>query len=405
MTPAGQFEVLRRNAVDVFTDDELRSRLATGRPLRVKLGVDPTAPDIHLGHTLALSKLRTFQELGHQAVLIIGDFTARIGDPSGRSATRPQLEPGQIEENAATYLDQIFKVLIRDRIEIRRNSEWFAAFPFEQLIRLAGQVTVARMLERDDFQKRYRAGEPIGVHEFLYPIMQGYDSVMVRSDVELGGTDQTFNLLMGRDLQRSAGQPGQVAMVLPLLEGLDGTQKMSKSLGNHIGVSDPPEDMFGKVMSISDQLMHRYYLLLSQADPAYIDGVRAGREHPMEAKKALAGEIVRRFHGEEAAERAARFFSERFQKREANDPAPVEVVTAAADMAISELLREVGFVASNGEAKRLIAQGAVRVDGEPVALDFRFQAGHHRLLAVGRKRLALVTFRAPDAAKESPSRH
>jgi tyrosyl-tRNA synthetase len=253
------------------------------------------------------------------------------------------------------------------------------------------------MLERDDFEKRYRAGEPIGLHEFLYPVMQGYDSVMVRSDVELGGTVQTFNLLMGRDLQRTAGQPGQVAMVLPLLEGVDGTQKMSKSLGNHIGISDAPEDMFGKVMSISDPLMHRYYALLSLQDQAVVEDVRSGAIHPMQAKKALASEIVRRFHGVEGAERAARYFEERVQRREANVPTPMAVRTAAAEMPIGELLRELGFVASNGEAKRLLAQGAVRVDGEPVSLDFRFRGGHHRLLAVGRKRLAAITFRSPDA--------
>ncbi len=397
MSGADQYEALRRGAVDVYTADELRSRLAAGRPLRVKLGVDPTAPDIHLGHTLVLSRLRRFQDLGHQAVLIIGDFTARIGDPSGRSATRPQLEAEQIEANAATYLDQIFKILIRERTEIHRNSEWFADFPLDRLIRLAGQVTVARMLERDDFEKRYRAGEPIGLHEFLYPVMQGYDSVMVRSDVELGGTDQTFNLLMGRDLQRAAGQVGQVAMVLPLLEGLDGTNKMSKSLGNHIGISDAPEDMFGKVMSISDPLMLRYFALLSDRDAAFVEGVRTGATHPMEAKKALAAEIVERFHGRAGAERAAQFFSERFQRREANDPTPMEVATDDAEMPIGELLRQLGFAASNGEAKRLLVQGAVRVDGQPVALDFRFRGGHHRLLAVGRKRLATVTFRAPGA--------
>jgi tyrosyl-tRNA synthetase len=381
----------------VYTADELRSRLAGDRPLRVKLGVDPTAPDIHLGHTLALSKLRKFQDLGHQAILIIGDFTARIGDPSGRSATRPQLEAAQIEANAATYLEQIFKVLIRERTEIHRNSEWFADFPLDRLIRLVGQVTVARMLERDDFEKRYRAGEPIGLHEFLYPVMQGYDSVMVRSDVELGGTDQTFNLLMGRDLQRAAGQIGQVALVLPLLEGLDGTHKMSKSLGNHIGIADAPEDMFGKVMSVSDPLMLRYYALLSERPPAFIEEIRTGAIHPMEAKKGLAHEVVARFHGADGADRASKFFAERFQRREANDPTPVEITTSSVEMPIGELLRQLGFASSNADAKRLLAQGAVRVDGEPVALDFRFRGGHHRLLAVGRKRLAAVTFRAPDA--------
>ncbi len=391
-----QFDVLRRGSVEVYTADELRRRLAMGRPLRVKLGVDPTAPDIHLGHTIALEKLRAFQDLGHQAVLIIGDFTARVGDPSGRSATRPQLDTAQIESNAATYLDQMFKVLDRERTEIHRNGEWFGPLAFEQVLRLAGQMTVARMLERDDFEKRYRGGEPIGLHEFLYPLMQGYDSVMVKSDVELGGTDQTFNLLVGRDLQRSAGQPGQVAMVLPLLEGLDGVHKMSKSFGNHVGVSDDPAEMFGKLMSVSDPLMQRYYALLSRRDQGFVSRVCSGEMHPMEAKKALAREIVARFHGDDAGDAAARFFAERFQKREANDPTPVVVTTPSTEIPITELLRELGYAASNGEAKRLIAQGAVRVDGAPVQLDFRFRGGHHHLLSVGRKRLAAVTFRKPE---------
>ena len=266
MTPAEQYEWLTRNVVRVYTEDELRARLAAGRSLRVKFGIDPTSPDIHLGHTVALTKLREFQDLGHRAILIIGDMTARIGDPSGRSATRPQLTAAEVEANAATYLDQVFKVLDRDATEIRRNSEWFGSFSLEDVIRVAGKTTVARMLERDDFQRRYQGGAPIGLHELLYPVMQGWDSVMVRADVELGGTDQTFNLLLGRDLQRDAGQAEQVAFSMPLLEGLDGTQKMSKSLGNHIGVCDTPEEMYGKVMSVSDDLMLRYYDLLSRLD-------------------------------------------------------------------------------------------------------------------------------------------
>src|SRR5262245_57073032 len=284
MTPAEQFDWLTRNAVQVYTEEALRARLAEGRPLRIKLGVDPTAPDIHLGHTVVLTKLREFQDVGHHAVLIIGDFTARIGDPSGRSVTRPQLTADDVKANAGTYLEQVGKILDPTRLEIRYNSEWFAAFSFEDVIRLAARLTLARTLERDDFQQRYREGAPIGLHELLYPLMQGWDSVVVRADVELGGTDQTFNLLVGRDLQREAGGPGQVALLMPLLEGLDGTQKMSKSFGNHIGVSDPPAEMYGKVMSISDRLMLRYYDLLSRNQEVRRGAVESTL-HPMEAKK------------------------------------------------------------------------------------------------------------------------
>jgi tyrosyl-tRNA synthetase len=392
VTPAEQFDVLRRNAVEVYTEGELRERLAAGRPLRVKLGVDPTAPDIHLGHTVALQKLRQFQDLGHQAVLIIGDFTARIGDPSGRSATRPQLTAEQIEANAATYLEQLFKVLRRDQTEVRRNSEWLAGMGLDDVVRLAGRMTVARMLERDDFQRRHRSGNPIGLHEFLYPLLQGWDSVVVRADVELGGTDQTFNLLVGRDLQRSQDQAQQVAMVLPLLEGLDGQQKMSKSLANHVGISEPPEDMYGKLMSISDALMLRYYDVLSTASAERLAQIRRGEVHPLEAKKALAGEIVSRFHGAEAAEKAAIFFRDRFQNREANDPEVHEIDET--EMWIAQLLKTVGFASSTSEARRLVAQGAVRVDGNPVGVDFRFRPGTHRLLSVGRRRLAEIRVRS-----------
>ncbi len=395
MTPCEQFTWLTRNTVRVYTDDDLRTRLDSGRPLRVKLGVDPTAPDIHLGHTVVLTKLREFQDLGHQAVLIIGDFTARIGDPSGRSATRPQLSGEEISANAATYLDQVFRVLDRERCEIHYNGAWFARFSFEDVVRLAAKTTVARMLERDDFQKRYQAGAPIGVHEFLYPLMQGWDSVVVRADVELGGTDQTFNLLVGRDLTRDAGSPGQVALVTPLLEGLDGVQKMSKSLGNHIGINDRPEDMYGKLMSISDALMQRYADLLGRRDGSGRAAVLGGALHPMEAKKALAHEIVARFHGSARADEAARFFAARFQDRAANDPVPIRVVSDAPELGICQLLKQIGFASSTSEARRLVSQGAVRVDGEPVGLDFRFQAGRDRLVGVGRRRLAAIELVRP----------
>jgi len=395
LSAEAQLATLRRGVVEITPEDELVARLAEARPLRVKLGVDPTAPDIHLGHTVALTKLRQFQDLGHQAVLIIGDFTALIGDPSGRSATRPPLSREEIEAHARTYEEQVFKVLQRERTEVRRNTEWLAAIALEEVIRLTAKMTVARMLERDDFRRRYRTGTPIGMHEFLYPLLQGYDSVVVEADVELGGTDQTFNLLVGRDLQQDAGQRGQVAMVLPLLEGTDGVQKMSKSLGNHIGISEAPEVMYGKLMSLTDPLMARYYALLSAAPEARQAAVRAGDLHPMEAKKALAAELVARFHGPEAANAAERFFEERHQKRTAHRPTPVEVRTGAGDVWICELIREVGFAPSTSEARRLVAQGAVQVDGRPVDLNFRFRRGVHRLLKVGRRRLAEVTFAEP----------
>lgn len=396
MTFDEMFSRLTAHAVQLYTADELRLRLKEGRPLRVKLGVDPTAPDIHLGHTIALHALRRFQDLGHQAVVIIGDFTARIGDPTGRSATRKQLTAEEVEANAQTYLAQIFKILDRDRTEVRRNGEWFAGMSFDRIIAIASQLTVARMIERDDFAKRLRDGSPVGLHELLYPLMQGYDSVVVRSDVEIGGTDQIFNLLVGRDLQAAAGQARQIALALPLLEGLDGGRKMSKSLGNHIGIADPAEDMYGKIMSISDGLMLRYFELLSDADVAYRERVRRGDEHPMDAKKRLAGELVERFHGAEAARAASEFFLERFQRRAAHAPDQVRVPASAEGIGICDLLRRVGFAASGSEARRLVQQGGVRVDGEVVPLDFRFQPGHHRLLGVGRRRLAEVVADGPE---------
>jgi len=395
---AGQLEQLRAGVVAVYSDEELEKLVAAGRPLRVKLGVDPTAPDIHLGHTVALTKLRQFQDLGHTGVLIIGDFTARVGDPSGRSATRPQLDAAAIEENARTYQEQVFKILDPARTEVRRNSEWFASMTMEAVLRLSAQMTVARMLEREDFKERHRGGVPISLHEFLYPLMQGYDSVMVRADVELGGTDQTFNLLVGRDLQRDAGQPGQVAIVVPLLEGLDGVHKMSKSLGNHVGVSDPPEDMYGKLMSASDPLMLRYYTLLSRVPTTRREAIARGAVHPMEAKKALARELVARFHGEEAADRAAGFFEERFQKRTAHAPTEVAIETSEPDLWICQLIKQVGFAPSTSEAKRLLAQGAVRVDGKRVDPEYRFRGGVDRLLEVGKRRLAAIRFVPPSTS-------
>ena len=391
MTPTEQLQRVLQGTTAVFSQDELAQRLAAGRPLRVKLGVDPTAPDLHLGHTVVLGKLRQLQDMGHQGVLIIGDYTAMIGDPSGRSATRPQLTREQVDANARTYQDQVFKVLDPSRTEIRRNSEWLADMRLEDVIRLAGQMTVARMLERNDFETRHRTGNPIGLHEFLYPLMQGHDSVVVRADIELGGTDQTFNLLVGRDLQRAAGIPGQIALTLPLLEGTDGLQKMSKSLGNQIGLDEPAEEMFGKVMSISDELMARYGELLVGG----AEWEQHAESHPLERKKTLAGILVARFHGPDAGAEARRFFEERFQRRTDFAPSPVVVRTAESEMWICKLLKEAGLVGSTSEARRLVSEGAVRVDGNVVDLEFRFKAGANRLVKVGRRRLATVAFETP----------
>ena len=390
MSDSRQLDRIVSGTTNVFPMDELRVRLGCGRPLRVKLGVDPTAPDIHLGHTVALTKLRQFQDLGHHAVLIIGDYTARIGDPSGRAATRPPLSREQIEAFAATYESQVFKVLDRSHTEVRRNSEWFSSFRLDSVLQLVSQMTVARMLERDDFQRRYGAGTPIGLHEFLYPLMQGHDSVEVHADIEIGGSDQTFNLAVGRDLQRAAGQPGQVAILLPLLEGVDGEQKMSKSLGNQIGITEPPEEMYGKLMSIDDGLMRRYVDLLSLDPIAIIAPLDAGTLHPMEAKKRLARELVRRYHGDDASTRAEQFFHDRFQRREDNAPLDVTLPAGISEIWICQLLKQIGFVTSTSEARRLVGQRAVRVDGKVVDAEFRFRPATHRLVSVGRRRLASI---------------
>ncbi len=372
-----QMEVIRRGAVEIIPERELeeklRSALAAGRPLRVKYGADPSAPDIHLGHTVPLSKLRQFQDLGHLVVFIIGDFTALVGDPSGRSKTRRRLSPEEVKENALTYQEQVFKILDRDRTEVVYNSRWLSPLTFPEIVDLAARATVARMLERDDFGKRYREGKPISVLEFLYPLMQGYDSVAVRADVELGGTDQTFNLLLAREIQREYGQPPQVIVTLPLLEGTDGVQKMSKSLGNYIGISEPARDIFGKVMSISDDLMWRYYELLSRLPAGEIAGgkeeCRSGA-NPIAWKKKLAWELAARFAGTAAAAEAGAYFEEVHQKKEIPEDMP-EVVLEEKDLSagtvpVIELLRLSGLVPSNAEARRKIAEGAVSYDGEKI---------------------------------------
>jgi tyrosyl-tRNA synthetase len=369
---AEQIELLMRGTIEVFSADELADRLGEaakeGRQLRVKLGLDPTSADIHLGHTVVLRKMRQFQDLGHKAVLIIGDYTARIGDPSGQDTTRPMLSGEQIEENAKTYFAQAGKILdtSEGKLEVRHNSEWLEKMTPMEMIQLAGKKTVAQMLQRDSFKKRLQADVDVYMHEFLYPLMQGYDSVMVQSDVELGGTDQMFNNLVGRDIQRGYDQKPQIVMVMPILVGLDGTEKMSKSKGNYIGVTDEPGDMFGKVMSISDDMMENYFTLLTDIPADKIaELTNPSGIHPKEAKVLLGKTIVTQFHGQEAAEYAVAEFEKVFAKGQLPDDMPVVVIEADAIMA-SKLLVKCGLVASGGEAKRMIKQSAVSIDGKKV---------------------------------------
>lgn len=365
MEIAEQLALLQRGTVEIYTTEDLKKKLAKGRPLRVKLGVDPTSPDIHLGHTVVLRKLRQFQDFGHQAVLIIGDFTARIGDPSGRKATRPRLTGEEIDANAKTYLAQIGKVVDVSRLELVRNGDWLGKLTFQDIIELAAKFTVARILEREDFTKRHQEGAPIGLHEFLYPLMQAYDSVVVRADVELGGTDQTFNLLAGRQLQLAMGQEAQIALTVPLLVGTDGENKMSKSLGNHIGVHDSPEEMFGKTMSIPDKLLTDWYTLLTTVP---IPEVQERVKDPRNAKATLGEEIVRQFHGEAACRAAREDFERRFARKEMPEEIPDLVVKRETlkdgRVWVCDLLKLGGFVSSTSEARRLVEQGGVSIDGE-----------------------------------------
>jgi len=395
-SPDEQLERIERGTANIVPREELLAKLEQGKPLRVKLGVDPTAPDIHLGHTVALTKLRLFQELGHQAVLIIGDFTALIGDPSGRSSTRPQLTPDAVLRAAATYQEQVFKILDRESAELHFNSTWLGTLSCEDVIHLGAKSTVARMLERDDFAQRYSAGAPIGIHEFLYPLMQAYDSVEVRADVELGGTDQTFNILLGRQLQKDAGQTPQAAVILPLLEGTDGTQKMSKSLGNYIGVAESAEEIFGKIMSISDELMLRYYELLTTEDVTGLrQEVASGRAHPMDCKKRLGSILVERFHGQDAAAAARRGFEERFQQGRLDVEAlpDFRVDASGGTISLPRVMRDAGLVSSNSEARRLIKQRGVRVDGTTVdGEDFTPASQRPAVLEVGKRRAVRLLF-------------
>jgi tyrosyl-tRNA synthetase len=396
MVPAtDQFDEIRRGAEEILVEDELAERLASGRTLRIKAGFDPTAPDLHLGHTVLINKMRQFQELGHEVIFLIGDFTGLIGDPTGRNATRPPLTRDEVIENAQTYEAQIFKILDPERTLVMFNSSWMGEMSAADMIQLAGRHTVARMLERDDFRQRYAAGKPIAIHEFLYPLVQGYDSVMLKADVELGGTDQKFNLLVGRQLQQSWGQAPQVVLTMPLLEGLDGANKMSKSLGNYVGITDPPAEMFGKLMSVSDELMWRYFELLSFRRRAEIGALRdsvANGTNPRDVKFELARELVGRFHGTTAAAAAQEAFIRQFQAGGLpEDMAEYELQAPDGGLGIANLLRAARLVSSNAEAFRLISQGAVRIDGERVDdRGLEIPAGTTHVYQVGKRRFAKV---------------
>ena len=387
---------IKRGVEELLVESELVERLKSGRPLRIKAGFDPTAPDLHLGHTVLINKLRHFQELGHQVLFLIGDFTGMIGDPTGKNATRPPLSREQILENARTYQDQVFKILDPDKTEVCFNSSWMETLGAAGMIRLASQHTVARMLERDDFAKRYANGQPISIHEFLYPLCQGYDSVAMRADVECGGTDQKFNLLVGRELQKHYGQTPQCVLTVPLLEGLDGVNKMSKSLGNYIGISEPPREIFGKTMSVSDDLMWRYFELLSFRPMREIATLRqevaAGR-NPRDVKVMLAQELVARFHGDTAARDALAEFEARFRQGVLPDDMPVHHVQLdAPHISLVQLLKQVGLTASTSESIRMIGQDAVKVDGARIEdRDLQCKKGESMVLQVGKRKFARVT--------------
>ncbi len=395
-----QLQLLKRGTVEVYREEDLAERLELakklGRPLRVKLGMDPTAPDIHLGHTVVLRKLRQFQDLGHKAVLIIGDYTARIGDPTGQNATRPILDPEKIEANAKTYFQQAGKILDTspDKLEIRYNSEWLAGLKLAEIIRLMASITVARMLERDTFEIRYKKGDAIGLHEFLYPLMQGYDSVMIQSDVELGGTDQTFNNLIGRDLQRIVNQLPQIVITMPILVGLDGKDKMSKSKGNYIGVTDASKDMFGKCMSISDVMMENYYTLLTDIPQTKIrELLDPAKTHPKEAKVLLGKIIVEQFHGEEAAQAAAEEFERVFAQRKLPDDMP-QIPISADPIPAGKLIFQSGLVESGGQAKRMIQQGGVEIDDRRIAdANEMITPADGMILRVGKRKFAKLIVR------------
>lgn len=391
-----QLDIIRRGADEVLIEAELVAKLQENRPLRVKAGFDPTAPDLHLGHTVVLTKMRQLQDMGHHIMFLIGDFTGMIGDPSGKNTTRPPLTPEQVQANAKTYAEQVFKILDPEKTEICFNSHWLGQLGADGMLKLAASTTVARMLERDDFHKRFHSNQPISIHEFMYPLMQGYDSVAMKADIELGGTDQKFNLLMGRTLQQQHGQKPQCVIMMPLLEGLDGVNKMSKSLGNYIGVSEPANEIFGKTMSVSDTLMWRWFDLLSLRSTQEIATLKAEVEagrNPRDAKVMLAQELVARFHDQAAAEAALADFEARFQKNAIPDDLPeITVTSEGGQIAIARLLKEAGLVASTSEALRMIDQGAVKADGERVSdKALQLATGACTVFQVGKRKFAKVT--------------
>ncbi len=392
-----QLALIKRGAEEVLVESELVEKLKRGEPLRIKAGFDPTAPDLHLGHTVLINKLRQFQELGHQVVFLIGDFTGMIGDPSGKSATRPPLTREQVLDNAETYKAQVFKILDPAKTEVAFNSTWMDQLTPADFIRLASQYTVARMLERDDFQKRYEGNQPIAIHEFLYPLVQGYDSVALRADVELGGTDQKFNLLMGRELQRAYGQPSQCIVTMPLLEGLDGVKKMSKSLGNYVGIQEAPGVMYNKLVSMPDALMWRYFELLSFRSMEEIEQFKqdvAAGANPRDIKIKLAEEIVARFHGEEAAANAHRSAGNRLKDGELPDDLPEVELLSAEDMPISSVLNKAGLVKNAAAARDLLSAGSVKVGGEVVDRTFIFKLGSAHVCQAGKKAFARISLKA-----------
>jgi len=392
---AATIEELTRGAVEIIQSEELAERLSTGKPLRVKVGFDPTAPDLHLGHTVIINAMRRFQDAGHTAIFLIGDFTGMIGDPTGKNVTRAPLTTEQIKANAETYAEQVFKILDPEKTEVRFNSEWFSAMSAADMIRLASRHTVARMLERDDFEKRYQGGQPIALHEFLYPLVQGYDSVALKADIEMGGTDQKFNLLVGRGLQSQMDQKPQSIITWPLLEGTDGVQKMSKSLGNTIGITDSADEMFGKIMSISDELMWRYFELLSFRPLQEIKGFQqavADGQNPRDIKFCLGVEIVERFHGAGAGDKAQQAFVSRFQQGVVPEDLQEACVTAdGAELGIAAALTKAGLTSSNSEAFRMIDQGAVKIEGEKVSDRATvLSKGFSGVVQVGKRRIARI---------------
>ena len=393
-----QLEIIQRGADEILVEKELVAKLKEGRPLRIKAGFDPTAPDLHLGHTVLINKLRQFQDLGHEVLFLIGDFTGMIGDPTGKSATRPPLTEDDVKQNAKSYQQQIFKILDKEKTKVMFNSEWMSKMSSVDMIKLAASSTVARMLERDDFSKRYKSGQSIAIHEFLYPLIQGYDSVAMQADVELGGTDQKFNLLMGRQLQEQHGQKPQCVLTMPILEGLDGVQKMSKSLNNYIGIDDAPKDMFGKIMSISDDLMWRYFELLSFRPMAEIEDfkseMQAGK-NPRDIKFLLAEEIIARFHSEAEATAAREGFIAQFAKNKIPDDIPELSFDAPADgYPIANLLKDAGLCGSTSDAMRMIQQGAAKIDGEKIAdKSVRVMKGTKGVFQVGKRKFVKLTIR------------